>query len=80
MEDLDVFFGFKKLNDMSPGKVVRLISFENLTPLHVHERFIFEIKNHFPNFQTILEFVDRGSNVGYKSENLVYLVFDIGNN
>ena len=35
----------KKLNDMSPGKVVRLISFENLTPLHVHERFIFEIKN-----------------------------------
>ena len=42
--------------------------------------FIFEIKNHFPNFQTILEFVDRGSNVGYKSANLVYLVFDIGNN
>ena len=41
---------------------------------------IFEIKNHFPNFQTILEFVGRGSNVGYKSENLVYLVFDIGNN
>src|SRR3989344_2098961 len=41
---------------------------------------IFEIKNHFPNFQTISEFVGRGSNVGYKSENLVYLVFDIGNN
>ncbi len=27
---------------------------------------IFEVKNHFPNFTTILEFVSRGSTVGYK--------------
>lgn len=41
--------------------------------------FIFEIKNHFPNFQTIAEFVGRGSNVGYESANLIFLISDIGN-
>jgi len=40
---------------------------------------IFEIKNHFPNFQTILEFVGRGSNVGYKSANVIFPISDIGN-
>lgn len=39
---------------------------------------IFEARHNFPNFRTILEFVGRG-NVGYKSANLAYLTFDIGN-
>lgn len=35
----------KKINDIKIEDVVRNVSFENLTPLHVNERFIFEIKN-----------------------------------
>ena len=41
--------------------------------------FIFELRHQFPNFKTILEFVGRGSNIGYKSANLIFLISDIGN-
>lgn len=40
---------------------------------------LFEIKNHFPNFKTILEFVTRGTNVGYKTNHLVWLISNLGN-
>jgi len=40
---------------------------------------IFEIKNHFPNFKTILEFVTRGSTVGYKTANFVWQTSNTGN-
>jgi len=40
---------------------------------------IFEAKHNFPNFRTILEFVGRGSNLGYKSANIFSLTFYLGN-
>lgn len=40
---------------------------------------IFEIKNHFPNFKTILEFVTRGTTVGYKTANFVWQASNTGN-
>lgn len=39
----------------------------------------FEIRHNFPNFRTILEFVTRGSNVGFKTFNIFWLTFDTGN-
>lgn len=39
----------------------------------------FEIKHNFPNFRTIIEFVTRGSTVGYQSSNFVWKLFDGGN-
>jgi len=39
----------------------------------------FEIRHNFPNFRTILEFVTRGSNLGFKTFNIFWLVFDTGN-
>ena len=39
----------------------------------------FEIKNDFPNFKTILEFVTRGTTVGFKTSNLIGLASNIGN-
>lgn len=38
---------------------------------------IFEARHNFPNFRTILEFIGRGSNLGYKSANIFFLTFDI---
>lgn len=40
---------------------------------------LFEIKNGFPNFNTILEFVTRGTTVGFKTTNFVWLISNIGN-
>src|SRR3989344_2575425 len=40
---------------------------------------IFEARHNFPNFRTILEFVGRGSNLGYKSANIFSLTFYLGN-
>lgn len=40
---------------------------------------LFEIKNDFPNFQTILEFVTRGTTVGYKSTNYFWIISNVGN-
>lgn len=39
---------------------------------------LFEIHNNFPNFRTIMEFVSRGSTVGFKSLNLVWSISDTG--
>lgn len=40
---------------------------------------LFEIKHNFPNFTTIIEFVTRDSNSGFKTSNLITLVADLGN-
>lgn len=40
---------------------------------------LFEIKNGFPNMNTILEFVTRGTTVGYKTTNFVWMVSNLGN-
>lgn len=40
---------------------------------------LFEAKNGFPNFKTIWEFVTRGTTVGYKTTNYVWLISSIGN-
>src|SRR3989338_11129 len=40
---------------------------------------LFEIKNGFPNFNTILEFVTRGTTVGYKTTNFVWMISNLGN-
>ena len=40
---------------------------------------IFEIRHNFPNFKTILEFVTRGTTVGYKTKNFVWLISNIAN-
>ncbi len=40
---------------------------------------LFEIKNGFPNFNTILEFVTRGSTIGYKSTNYFWIISNVGN-
>src|SRR3989338_6172033 len=40
---------------------------------------LFEIKNGFPNMNTILEFVTRGTTVGYKTTNFVWMISNIGN-
>lgn len=40
---------------------------------------LFEIKNSFPNFNTISEFVTRGTTVGYKSTNYFWIISNIGN-
>lgn len=40
---------------------------------------LFEIKNGFPNFQTIAEFVTRGTTVGYKSTNYFWIISNVGN-
>ncbi len=39
----------------------------------------FEIRHNFPNFHTILEFVTRGSTVGYQGPGLIWKLFDGGN-
>ncbi|MBI2594335.1 glycosyltransferase family 39 protein, partial [Candidatus Curtissbacteria bacterium] len=39
----------------------------------------FEIRHNFPNFRTILEFVTRGTTLGFKKFNLVWLVSNTGN-
>ena len=40
---------------------------------------LFEIKNGFPNLNTILEFVTRGTTVGYKTTNFVWMISNLGN-
>lgn len=40
---------------------------------------LFEAKNGFPNMNTILEFVTRGTTVGYKTTNFVWMVSNLGN-
>ncbi len=40
---------------------------------------IFEAAHHFPNFRTILEFVTRGTNIGYKNFNFLWLITSTGN-
>lgn len=40
---------------------------------------IFEIKHQFPNFNTIMEFVTRGSTTGFKSTNFILLISSLGN-
>lgn len=40
---------------------------------------IFEIRHNYPNFKTILEFVTRGSTVGYHTFNPLWQVSDSGN-
>lgn len=40
---------------------------------------LFEIKNGFPNFNTILEFVTRGTTVGYKTSNYFWIISNVGN-
>src|SRR3989304_401399 len=40
---------------------------------------IFEIRHNFPNFKTILEFVTRGTTVGYQTKNYSWLISNIGN-
>ncbi|MBI3282727.1 glycosyltransferase family 39 protein [Candidatus Curtissbacteria bacterium] len=40
---------------------------------------LFEIKNGFPNMNTILEFVTRGTTVGFRTSNYVWLISNIGN-
>lgn len=40
---------------------------------------LFEIKNGFPNFNTILEFVTRGTTIGYKSTNYFWIISNVGN-
>ncbi len=40
---------------------------------------LFEAAHNFPNFRTIFEFVTRGTNVGYKSFNFLWLITNTGN-
>ena len=40
---------------------------------------LFEVKHHFPNFITIREFVTRGTTVGIKNPNFVWLISSVGN-
>ena len=40
---------------------------------------LFEASHNFPNFRTILEFVTRGTNVGYKNFNFLWLITNTGN-
>jgi len=40
---------------------------------------LFEVSHGFPNFKTILEFVTRGTNVGYKNLNFLWLITNTGN-
>lgn len=40
---------------------------------------IFEIRHNFPNFKTILEFVTRGTTVGYQAKNYSWLIANVGN-
>ena len=40
---------------------------------------LFEIRHNFPNFRTILEFVTRGTTVGYHSVNFIWLISNGGN-
>lgn len=40
---------------------------------------IFEAKHGFPNFQTIREFVTRGTTIGYKTTNFIWLISNVGN-
>src|SRR3989344_1924752 len=40
---------------------------------------IFEISHNFPNFKTILEFVTRGTTVGYQTKNYSWLIANTGN-
>lgn len=39
----------------------------------------FEIRHNFPNFHTILEFITRGSTVGYQGSGIIWKLFDGGN-
>jgi len=40
---------------------------------------IFEAKHGFPNIKTILEFVTRGSTIGFQTPHLIWLISNIGN-
>lgn len=40
---------------------------------------LFELRHDFPNFRTILEFVTRGTTVGFKSQDPFYLLSNINN-
>ncbi|MDP2632482.1 MAG: glycosyltransferase family 39 protein, partial [Candidatus Curtissbacteria bacterium] len=39
----------------------------------------FEFKNNFPNFITIREFVTRGTTVGFRSNNIIWTISNLGN-
>ncbi len=39
----------------------------------------FEIRHNFPNLKTIMEFVTRGTTLGIKTTNLVWLISNVGN-
>ena len=40
---------------------------------------LFEIRHNFPNFKTILEFVTRGTTVGYQTKNYLWMISNTGN-
>lgn len=40
---------------------------------------LFEAKHNFPNFNTIFEFVTRGTTTGFASSNLIWIVSNLGN-
>lgn len=40
---------------------------------------VFEFKHNFPNFITIHEFVTRGSTIGYKGHDFVWIISNVGN-
>lgn len=40
---------------------------------------VFEFKHNFPNFITIHEFVTRGTTVGFRSHNIVWIISNLGN-
>lgn len=40
---------------------------------------IFEIRHNFPNFKTILEFVTRGTTIGYQTKNYSWIIANVGN-
>lgn len=46
----------EKINSLDIDKVYRLTSFENLTPIHVNERFFFELEN--SNFDLTTRIID----------------------
>ncbi len=54
----------KKLNDINPTELVRLVSFENLTPLHVNERFVFELRDFDLHSNITMRIIDILSPIG----------------
>ena len=64
-----------KLKEIFKAAILSLLGFTaTFSPF-----LFFEIRHNFPNFRTILEFITRGSTVGYKSNNIAWSIFDIGN-